>query len=89
MLGASSQRINNIAQSIQETISIHGALKRIYEQLNDEGALENNPPPEIRRVMWYMARAVLRQIIGDEHTNEKVRKLIGKISNGFEYWLTF
>lgn len=35
-----------------------------------------------------MARAVLRQIIGNEYTNEKVRKLIGKISNGFEYWFT-
>ena len=36
-----------------------------------------------------MARAVLRQIIGGEYTNENVRKLIGKISNGFEYWFTF
>jgi hypothetical protein len=39
--------------------------------------------------MWYMARSVLRQIIGGEYTNENVRKLIGKISNGFEYWFTF
>jgi transposase len=78
---------NDLAQNIPEAVPIHGALKRIYEQLNE--ALENNPPPEIRRVMWYMARAVLRQIIGNEYTNEKVRKLIGKISNGFEYWFTF
>ena len=78
---------NDLAQSIPEAVPIHGALKRIYELLNE--ALDNNPPPEIRRVMWYMARAVLRKIIGDEYTNEKVRKLIGKISNGFEYWFTF
>jgi transposase len=78
---------NDLAQNIPEAVPVHDALKRIYEQLNE--ALENNPPPEIRRVMWYMARAVLRQIIGNEYTNEKVRKLIGKISNGFEYWFTF
>lgn len=36
-----------------------------------------------------MARAVLRQVIGDKYTNENVKKLIGKISNGFEYWFTF
>jgi transposase len=36
-----------------------------------------------------MARSVLRQIIGGEYTNENVRKIIGKISNGFEYWFTF
>jgi transposase len=78
---------NDLAQNIPEAVPVHEALKRIYEQLNE--ALENNPPPEIRRVIWYMARAVLRQIIGNEYTNEEVRKLIGKISNGFEYWFTF
>ena len=78
---------NDLAQNIPEAVPLHGALKRIYELLNE--ALENNPPPEIRRVIWYMARAVLRQIIGGEYTNENVRKLIGKISNGFEYWFTF
>jgi hypothetical protein len=53
---------NDLAQNIPEAVPIHGALKRIYELLNE--SLENEPPPEIRRVMWYMARAVLRQIIG-------------------------
>jgi transposase len=36
-----------------------------------------------------MARAVIRLITKGEYTNENFRKLIGKISNGFEYWLTF
>jgi transposase len=78
---------NDLAQNIPEAVPVHGALKRIYELLNE--ALENNPPHEIRRVMWYMARAVLRQVIGGQYINENVRKLIGKISNGFEYWFTF
>lgn len=77
----------DLALKVPETVPIHEALKCIYEQLTD--ALKNNPPPEVRRVIWYMARAMLRQIINCEYANENVRKLIGKISNGFEYWFTF
>ena len=36
-----------------------------------------------------MARSTLQQWIMREYTSEKVRKLIGKISNGFDYWFTF
>jgi transposase len=78
---------NDLAQNIPEAVPVHGALKRIYELLNE--ALENNPPPKIRRVIWHMARAVFRQIIGGEYIIEKVRKLIAKISNGFEYRFAF
>ncbi len=77
----------DLAQKIPEAVPIHGALKRIYERITD--ALKNDPPPEVRSVIWYMARAMLNQMIKGEYANENVRKLIGKISNGFEYWFTF
>jgi len=32
---------------------------------------------------------MLNQLLKQEYANEKVRKFIGKISNGFEYWFTF
>jgi transposase len=35
---------NELAQNVPEAVPIHGALKRIYELLNE--ALENNPPPK-------------------------------------------
>jgi transposase len=76
-----------LAEKIPEAVPIHRALKRIYERLTD--ALKNDPPPVVRRVLWYMARATLNQTIRGECQNENVRKLIGKISNGFEYWFTF
>ncbi len=57
----------------------------IYES----DALKNDPPPEVRRVLWYLARAMLNQLVNGEYASEKVIKLIGKISNGFEYWFTF
>jgi len=39
--------------------------------------------------LWHIARAMLQQWLLKEKVSEKVRKLIGKISNGLEYWFTF
>ena len=77
----------DLAEKIPEAVPLHEALRKIYDLLID--ALENDPPPEIRRVLYYLARATLNQLINGEYASEKVRKLIGKISNGFEYWFTF
>jgi transposase len=77
----------DLADKIDEAVPLHEALKGLYEELT--GALENEPPPEVRMELWDKARAKLRQWIMKEHINDKVRKLIGKISNGFEYWFTF
>ncbi len=39
--------------------------------------------------MWYMARAMLSQVIKGKHEDKNVRKLLGKVGNGFDYWFTF
>jgi len=77
----------DLAEKIPEAFPLHGALRKIYDLLID--ALKGDPPPEVRRVLWFLARATLNQLIKGEYASEKVRKLIGKISNGFEYWFTF
>jgi transposase len=77
----------DLADKIEEAVPLHEALKDLYEELT--GALENNPPPEVRMELWDKARVKLRQLITKDHKHFKVRKLIGKISNGFEYWFTF
>jgi len=77
----------DLSEKIEEAVPLHKALKKLYEELND--ALENDPPPEVRMELWHMARATLQQWIMKEYVSEKVRKLIGKINNGFEYWFTF
>ena len=46
-------------------------------------------PLHVRRKLWNMGRATLWRWITGEYVNEKLRKLIGKISNGFEFWFTF
>jgi transposase len=77
----------DLAEKIAEAVPLHNALKQLYEELNH--ALESDPPPEVRRDLWQMARSTLQQWIMMEYVSDKVRKLIGKISNGFDYWFTF
>lgn len=77
----------DLAEKIEEAVPLHEALKDLYKELND--VLESDPPPEARRDLWHMARATFQHWIRKEYISEKVRKLVGKISNGFEYWFTF
>ncbi len=76
-----------ISEKFEEAIPLHNMLKELYEILTE--ALENDPPPKVRKNLWKLARKVLRQWIRKEYSVEKVRKFIGKINNGFDYWFTF
>jgi transposase len=77
----------DIAEKFEEAIPLHNALKELYAILTE--ALENDPPPEVRKTLWQLAREALRHWILKEYSIEKVRKFIGKINNGFDYWFTF
>jgi transposase len=77
----------DLAEKFEEAVPLHNALKELYESLTK--ALENDPPPEVRMDLWHVAREALRDWIMKEYSIEKVRKFIGKISNGFDYWFTF
>ena len=77
----------DMAEKFEEAIPLHNALKELYEILTE--ALENDPPPEVRKTLWQLAREALRHWIMKEYSIEKVRKFIGKINNGFDYWFTF
>jgi transposase len=76
-----------MAEKFEEAIPLHNMLKELYEILTE--ALENDPPPKIRKIIWQLARDALRHWIMKEYSIEKVRKFIGKINNGFDYWFTF
>jgi transposase len=77
----------DLAEKVPEAVPLHEALRSIYDQLID--ALKNDPPPKVRRVRWYLARARLNQLVNRGYANLKVKSFIGKISNGFEFWFTF
>jgi transposase len=78
---------NDLAQNIPEAADLHRELKELYDTLNDY--LKSDPPPDIRRKLLFIAKARLKKLIEDEYDDQKVKKLIGKISNGFDYWFTF
>nr|QNO43783.1 hypothetical protein BPLLOOKG_00009 [Methanosarcinales archaeon ANME-2c ERB4]QNO50591.1 hypothetical protein EGELPFMD_00011 [Methanosarcinales archaeon ANME-2c ERB4] len=77
----------DLAEKIAEAVPLHRALTRLYQKLT--GALESDPPPEIREKLLHNAQATLKRWINRGYGSEKVEKLIGKIKNGFEYWFTF
>jgi transposase len=77
----------DLAKKIEEAVPLHSALKQLYEELNSK--LESNPPPEVRGDLLKAAQATLRRWIQKEYISEELRKLIGKIANGFDYWFTF
>jgi len=77
----------DIAEKFGEAIPLHNALKELYEILTN--ALENDPPPEVRRYLYHLAREALKNWTLKEYSVEKVQKFIGKINNGFDYWFTF
>ena len=72
----------DLAAKIEEAVPLHKGLKELYEELKSK--LDCDPPPEVRRKIWNDAKAVLQQLIQKEYASDRVRKLIGKISNGFE-----
>lgn len=76
----------DLAERFEEAIPLHKALKELYESLTT--ALETDPPPEVRRNLWDVAREALRHWFEIEYFGERVQKFIGKIRNGFEFWFT-
>jgi len=77
----------DLSEDFVEAIPLHNALKELYGSLTN--ALENDPPPEVRINLWHSAREALLYWIEQEYFEVKVKKFIGKISNGFDYWFTF
>jgi transposase len=77
----------DLAEKIEEATPLHKELTQLYQELNDK--LKGAPPPEARRKLWQEARAKLQQLLMEYHNSDRVRKLVGKIGNGFDYWFTF
>jgi transposase len=77
----------DLAEKIPEAVQLHEMLKGLYDQVND--ALKSDPPPKVRKVVWYLARARLNRLIAGEYADPKVKNFISKVSNGFEFWFTF
>lgn len=71
----------DLAMNIPEAVQLHETLKDLYDQIND--ALKSDPPPIVRKVVWYLARARLNQLIAGKYDDSKVKNFIGKVSHFF------
>jgi transposase len=54
------QESKDIADKFEEAIPLHNMLKELYEILTE--ALENDPPPKVRKTLWQLARKALRHL---------------------------
>lgn len=59
----------DLAENIPEAVHLHKELKGLYDKLND--SLKSDPPPDVRRELWYMARAKLKQLMDGEYVMKK------------------
>ena len=71
---------DNIGGKGQEKLKEYGSLTP---------SLECYLPPEARISIWRSSREALLHWIDREYLKVNVRKFIGKIGNGFDYWFTF
>jgi len=71
---------DNMSGKGQEKLKEYGSLTP---------SLECYLPPELRINIWRSAREALLHWIDREYLEVNVRKFIGKIGNGFDYWFTF
>lgn len=77
----------HLAEKFEEAVPLHNGLKEIYELVIK--SLEADPPPEIRTELCQLARESLRHWLIEKYSSEQVKKFIGKIENGFDYWFNF
>jgi transposase len=80
------RELKDIAEKFGEAIPPHNALKELYEILTK--ALENDPPPEVRKTRWQLVRKLNS---GVEPTNNRaeralrphvvLRKILGTLRN--------
>jgi hypothetical protein len=59
MSGQPAMSCASSAEPLPESpLALHNALKELYEILTE--ALENDPPPKVRKTLWQLAREALR-----------------------------
>jgi transposase/uncharacterized coiled-coil protein SlyX len=76
-----------VAEDVEEAVPLSKGIHRLYDRLC--GLLNEDPPPEIRKRIWYEARATMNRWLRRHYNNPSIVKLIAKIRNGFDHWFTF
>jgi IS1 family transposase len=75
------------AEDIVEAKNLNRGMKRLFHRLTE--LIDEDPPPEKRKKIWYEARATMNWYLRRHYDNPTVVKLVAKIRNGFDHWFTF
>jgi len=78
---------DDLAEKHQESRRIADELHSMLKECMD--MLGTDPPPDVREQLKEAMKARMKRILCMEFESEKVKKFIGKIENGFDYWFTF
>lgn len=76
-----------VAERCSEAVALSNAVHALYSRLVN--ALEGDPPARERLRLHCNAARVLRYWLAKRWKDERVRKLVEKIRNGFKHWFTF
>lgn len=76
-----------LAEKLEEAKSLDEGLHKIFDRLKK--ALENDPPPEVRKRLARNARRALRRLMDKRYRNGMVQKFVDKIRKGYPFWFTF
>lgn len=78
---------DNVAGKYKEAKRIADELHLMFRECNE--MLGTDPPPDMREQLKEAMKARMKRVLSMEFKSEKVRKFVGKIANGFDYWFTF
>jgi len=75
------------AEKIDEARLLNRGMNRLFHRLTE--LIDEDPPPQIRKKIWYEARATMNWWLRRHYDNPTTVKLVAKIRNGFDHWFTF
>lgn len=75
------------AEHVNEANPLSKALHQLYDDLKT--SMEDDPPPGERARLVSNAKRRLRYWLKKRYRSEEVKKLVGKVRNGFDHWFTF
>lgn len=81
------RELKSVAEKVNEAIPLSNGIHRLFHKLTE--LMKEKPPSDIRKKIWYEARATMKRWLKKDYNHPSVNKLIAKIQNGFDHWFTF
>jgi transposase len=81
------RELKYLAEKLDEANPLNRSMHKLYNKLIR--IIGEDPPPEARKRIWYESRATMKRWLDRKYNDDKLKKLVVKIRNGFDHWFTF